>query len=88
MTTRDSQRRFVDGYDECDDATAVASRLAAVLVRAQLTKRFGVSVHRIPVSRTSEGWGVYLTDREPHQDAPALLSFGTPARPERYRQAA
>ncbi|MFD4141585.1 hypothetical protein [Streptomyces sp. NPDC058572] len=88
MTATDSRRRFVDGYDERDDATAVASRLAAVLVRTRLTKRFGVSVHRIPVSRTSEGWGVYLTDREPDQDPPAVLSFGTLARSEPYRRAA
>lgn len=88
MTDQDSRRLFVDGYDERQDAAAVASRLAAVLVHARLTERFGVSVHRIPVSRSDHGWGVYLTDREPDQEPPAAISFGTPARPEPYRRAA
>ncbi|MEV6076328.1 hypothetical protein AB0L80_14670 [Streptomyces sp. NPDC052069] len=86
--TASRRRRFVDGYDERQDAAAVAFRLAAVLVRARLTERFGVSVHRIPVSQTSEGWGVYLTDREPDQAPPAVISFSTLARPELHRRAA
>ncbi|MEU9008534.1 hypothetical protein AB0D12_01835 [Streptomyces sp. NPDC048479] len=81
-------RTFVDGFEQRDDASANAARLAAVLVRARLTERFGVSVHRIPVSRSDQGWGVYLTDREPDQEPPAVLSFGTLARPEPYRRAA
>lgn len=67
-------RRFVAGRE---DATALAARMAAVLVRAGLTERYGVSVHRIPVTRSDEGWGVYLTDREPNQDPPVALSFGS-----------
>ncbi|MCX4677544.1 hypothetical protein OG413_19930 [Streptomyces sp. NBC_01433] len=89
MTATDSRRRrFVDGYDERQDAAAVAFRLAPVLVRARLAGRFGVSVHRIPVSRSSQGWGVYLTDREPDQDPPAVISFSALARPESHHRAA
>lgn len=88
MISTESRRRFVDGYDERRDASAVAARLAAVLVRAGITDRFGVSVHRIPVSRSDEGWGVYLTGREPDQEPPAVISFGTLARSENFRRAA
>lgn len=75
-----SARRFVDSREERTDADALAARMAAVLVRAQLTERFGVFVHRIPVPRGEEGWGVYLTDRMPDQEPPAGLTFGAPTR--------
>ncbi|MEU8619958.1 hypothetical protein [Streptomyces sp. NPDC048623] len=54
--------------------------MASVLVKAGLTERYGVSVHRIPVSRGDEGWGVWLTDRTPDQDPPKGLPFLPPAR--------
>lgn len=75
-----SARRFVDSREERADADALAVRMAAVLVRAQLTERFGVFVPRIPVARLEEGWGVYLTDRMPDQEPPAGLTFRAPTR--------
>ena len=75
-----SARRFVDSREERADADALASRMAAVLVRVQLADRYGVFVQRIPVARDEQGWGVYLTDRMPHQEPPAGLTFGTPTR--------
>ncbi|MGW6061713.1 hypothetical protein [Streptomyces sp. NPDC055189] len=81
MSTRTAERRtFVDAVPEKDDAYSLAGRMAHVLRRAGITERYGVSVHRIPVSRGDEGWGVYLTDRAPDQDPPAGLMFATPVR--------
>ncbi|WP_327304718.1 hypothetical protein OG730_15025 [Streptomyces sp. NBC_01298] len=50
-------------------------RLAALLVSAGLTERYGVSTRRIVGSRGDDGWGVYLTDRAPDQAPPVGLSF-------------
>lgn len=63
MTAPRHVRTFVDGAPEKDDAYALAFRMAHVLRRVGLTDRYSMSVHRIPVSRGDEGWGVYLTDR-------------------------
>ncbi|WP_269801377.1 hypothetical protein [Streptomyces odonnellii] len=40
------------------------------------------------MSRSDQGWGVYLTDREPDQAPPARLSFTALAHSATYRQAA
>ncbi|MFE5901107.1 hypothetical protein ACFQ67_27335 [Streptomyces sp. NPDC056488] len=72
------KRTFVDGVTEREDADVLAFRMAAVLTRAGLVERYGVSVRRIPVSRGEEGWGVYLTDRMPSEDPPAGLRFTAP----------
>lgn len=71
-------RTFVDGVTEREDTDVLAFRLAAVLTRAGLVDRYGVSVRRIPVSRSEEGWGVYLADRMPDEDPPAGLRFAAP----------
>lgn len=70
-------RIFVLGHQERDSATADMFRLAAVLVRAGLTERYGVSTRRIVGSRSDDGWGVYLTDRAPNQAPPVGLSFAS-----------
>ncbi|GAA3856236.1 hypothetical protein GCM10023084_07660 [Streptomyces lacrimifluminis] len=70
----------MDSRKERTAADALAARMAAVLVRAQVTERFGVFVQRIPVSRDEAGWGVYLADRMPDQEPPAGLTFGAPTR--------
>ncbi|MFJ5707595.1 hypothetical protein [Streptomyces sp. NPDC093105] len=80
ITSAAPTRTFVDGYESKTDAYAHSMRMAQMLVRAGLTKRYGVSVHRIPVSRDSEGWGVWLTDRTPDQAPPVGLPFLPPVR--------
>ncbi|BAU83104.1 hypothetical protein SLA_2171 [Streptomyces laurentii] len=73
-------RTFLDGYDFKPDAYDHAVRMAQVLVRAGLTKRYGVSVHRA----AKVGWGVYLTDRTPDQ-APPVGVHGLPAAEPAHR---
>ncbi|MFE0701167.1 hypothetical protein [Streptomyces sp. NPDC058872] len=81
ITAAAPTRTFVDGFESKTDAYDHSMRMAQVLVRAGLTKRYGVSVHRIPVSRNDEGWGVWLTDRTPDEDPPVGLPFMPPMRP-------
>ncbi|WP_418956809.1 hypothetical protein [Streptomyces tritici] len=78
ITAAAPTRTFVDGYESKTDAYDQAMRMAQVLVRAGLAKRYGVSVHR--VSRHDERWGVWLTDRTPDQDPPTGLPFLPPTR--------
>ncbi|MFJ2783665.1 MULTISPECIES: hypothetical protein [unclassified Streptomyces] len=73
---------FVDGYDDRDSAYASAFRPARILVRARLSDRYGMSVHRM-----KGGWGVYLTDRTPDRPAPATLRL-LPFRSTPHRAAA
>ncbi|GAA2781607.1 hypothetical protein XF35_41485 [Streptomyces platensis subsp. clarensis] len=68
-------RTFVDGVESKPDAYELAAGMAKILVRAGLTLRYGVSVHRIPISRGDTGWGVWLTDRTPDQAPPAGVPF-------------
>ncbi|MFJ7588417.1 hypothetical protein ACIQZO_13730 [Streptomyces sp. NPDC097617] len=70
-----SARIFVLGHQERDAASADMFRLAAVIVRAGLADRYGVSTRRIVGNRGDDGWGVYLTDRAPDQTPPDGLSF-------------
>lgn len=71
--TERPRRTFVVGHRE-RGAAADMFRLAAVLRRAGLVTRYGVSTRRIVGSRGDSGWGVYLTDREPTQAPPAGVS--------------
>ncbi|GLW03719.1 hypothetical protein Slala05_73490 [Streptomyces lavendulae subsp. lavendulae] len=70
-----TRRVFVVGHQDRDSATADMFRLAAVLRRAGLVTRYGVSTRRIVGNRGNDGWGVYLTDRAPDQAPPVHLSF-------------
>ncbi|MFE4610017.1 hypothetical protein ACFRK5_16960 [Streptomyces niveus] len=78
-----SARTFVLGHWTKNDATAELHRLAAVLVRAQITDRYGVSVHKVRGRRGA--WAVYLTDRTPELGPPdpwaraVIRSFGLAA---------
>lgn len=74
MTTAPT-RTFIDGTESRTDAYEAAADMARVLVRAGLTLRYGVSVHRIPISRDETGWGVWLTDRAPDQAPPVGVPF-------------
>lgn len=73
-------RTLVDGAKSKPAAYGRAVQMSAVLARAGLTERYGVTVHRIPVPRDGEDWGVWLTDRAPDQDPPVGLPFLPPAR--------
>ncbi|MER5863799.1 hypothetical protein [Kitasatospora sp. NPDC002040] len=77
--TRD--RHFILSRDDQADAYDTASSLDAVLVRAGITERYGMSVQRIPGGRRAEvAWGLYLVDREADQPTPAGLALVTPVR--------
>ncbi|MEU7584452.1 hypothetical protein AB0B50_43515 [Streptomyces sp. NPDC041068] len=67
-----SVRTFVLSREDRDDAFAEVQRLAAVLVRARITDRYGVSAHQVPGRRA---WGVYLTDRTPELGPPSLVAL-------------
>ncbi|MFF1377530.1 hypothetical protein [Streptomyces sp. NPDC058308] len=75
-------RIFVLGRKGGDDAFAEVQRLAAVLVRARIANRYGVSARKVP---GQGAWGVYLTDRTPELGPPSLAvlavfrSFGLAA---------
>ncbi len=74
-----SARVFVLGREDQVSASAEMHRLASVLRRSGMTRRYGVSAHRVP---GSSSWGVYLTDRTPELGPPdgwargVALAFG------------
>ncbi|MER5304609.1 hypothetical protein ABT039_34795 [Streptomyces lasiicapitis] len=67
-----SARTFVLGREDRADAFTEVQRLAAVLVRARITDRYGISTHKVP---GQGAWGVYLTDRTPELGPPSLVAL-------------
>ncbi|WP_406113918.1 hypothetical protein [Kitasatospora purpeofusca] len=78
--TMTRERHFILSRDDQADAYNVAFRLGAVLARAGITDRYGMSVQRIPGRRTEPAWGLYLVDREADRPTPAGLSLVTTVR--------
>ncbi|MFI1099818.1 hypothetical protein [Streptomyces melanogenes] len=62
-----SARTLVLGGKTRPVAVAELHRLAAMLRRAGMTDRYGVSMHRVP---GRGAWGVYVTDRTPELGPP------------------